>query len=117
MGEVALLVKRLGLTANAAQVECKASDFYRLATARLGPKALGMVRYTPYSFLYISDTFPGLATYFHLQYFESRPKFVRLQYVWISHVWRKCKMYKFLWFLLYKAENQKATFDVVCFSP
>jgi len=43
MGDVPGLVKRLALGARSSQIEAKAFEYVRVATARLGTKALGNV--------------------------------------------------------------------------
>lgn len=43
MGDVRLLVKRLALGGKSQQVEAKAFEYLRLASARLGPSGLGKV--------------------------------------------------------------------------
>ncbi len=45
MGDVRGLVKRLALGARSSQIEAKAFEYVRLATARLGTNALGNVGY------------------------------------------------------------------------
>ena len=44
MGDVAMIVKRLGLAEKSQMVTTKAAEYYRLASARLGPRGLGNVR-------------------------------------------------------------------------
>jgi hypothetical protein len=59
MGDVRGLVKRLALGARSSQVEAKAFEYVRVATARLGTDALGNVGYTSCTLLNVSYMCPG----------------------------------------------------------
>jgi hypothetical protein len=56
MGDVRGLVKRLALGARSSQVEAKAFEYVRVATARLGTNALGNVGYKSKTRINVSNT-------------------------------------------------------------